>query len=62
LTYYVTFKVDARFIADVEADSPEQAMEQAKYRFYDADFGEAQDIDGEAIFAEDEDGNYVFEK
>ena len=62
MTYYVTFKVDARFVAAVEAENIEAALQEAKMRFYDADFGEAENIDGEAIIAEDEEGNFVYEK
>ena len=62
MTYYVTFKIDARFVAGVEADSLEEARKKAEEAFSDADFGEATDIDGEAIIAEDENGNYVWEK
>jgi hypothetical protein len=52
---WVTFKVDARYTAEVEADSIEEAIKKANSRFGDADFGEAHDIDGEAIIVEDED-------
>ena len=62
MTYYVTFKIDARFVAGVEADTLEEARKKAKEAFTDVDFGEATDIDGEAIIVEDERGNYVWEK
>jgi hypothetical protein len=58
----VTYKIDARFVTEVEADNLEEAMKKAEYKYYDADFGEARDIDGEAIIAEDENGSFVFEK
>ena len=61
-TYYVTFRVDSRFVAAVDAASVEEALKEAQGRFSDADFGEAEDIDGEPIIAEDEAGNYVWEK
>lgn len=60
--YFVTFRVDARFEATVRAFSTEEALREAQARFADADFGEATDIDGEAIIVEDEDGNFVWEK
>ena len=41
MTYYVTFKIDARFVAGVEADSLEEARKKAEEAFSDADFGEA---------------------
>nr|MBQ4458429.1 hypothetical protein [Clostridia bacterium] len=62
MTYYVTYKIDARFIAEVEAGSLEEAKSKAAEKFSDADFGKAEDIDGEPIIVEDERGNYVWEK
>jgi hypothetical protein len=62
MTYYVTYRVDARFVAQVEADNVHQARYEAMQRFQDADFGEAQDIDGEDIIVEDENGNFVWER
>lgn len=62
MKYYVTFKIDARYIAEVEANSLEEALEKADDAYMDADFGVAEDIDGEAIIVEDEKGNYVWER
>ena len=62
MKYYVTYKVEARYIAEVEADDFKEAMEKAESEFFDADFGVAEDIDGESIIVEDEKGNYVWEK
>ena len=62
MKYYVTFAIDARYVAKVEADSPEEAIHNARDKFIDADFGEAEDIDGEEIIVEDNNGNYVWEK
>lgn len=62
MKYYVTYKVEARYVAEVEADSLEAAMEKAESEYIDADFGVASDIDGEAIIVEDENGNYVWER
>lgn len=60
--YYVKFKIDARYVAEVEASNVEEAKEKASEVFSDADFGAAEDIDGEVIVVEDENGNYVWEK
>ena len=60
--YYVKFKVEARYVVEVEADNIKQAKEEAEYQFFDADFGEAEDIDGEIINVEDEEGNFLFEQ
>ena len=62
MTYYVTYKIEARFIASVKADSIAEALEVANERFTDADFGVAEDIDGEPLIVENEDGNYVWER
>jgi phosphomannomutase len=62
MKYYVTYKIEARYIAEVEAENLEEAMEKAESEYIDADFGAAEDIDGEAIIVEDENGNYVWEK
>ena len=62
MKYYITYKLEARYIAEVDADSLEEARRKAEEEYRDADFGAASDIDGEAIIAEDERGNYVWEK
>ncbi len=62
MKYYVTYRIDARYIAEVEADNLEEAKIKANEEFCDADFGVAEDIDGEAIIVEDEDGNFIWEK
>ena len=62
MKYYVTYKIDARYVAEVEADSIEEAKEKAAADFCDADFGCATDIDGTDILIEDENGNYVWER
>lgn len=61
-TYYVTYKIDARYVVEVEAKNLEEAMEEAESMYYDADFGEAEDIDGNPIIVEDEKGNFVWEQ
>ena len=62
MKYYVTYRIDARYIAEVEADSLEEAKRKADEKWCDADFGAAQDIDGEPIIIEDENGNFVWER
>ena len=62
MRYWVTYKIDARFVAEVEASSLEEALEQAESEYMDADFGAAGDIDGEAIIVEDANGKYIWEK
>lgn len=60
--YYVTFKLDARYIVKVRAQNKEEALKKAEDEYISADFGEATDIDGEPIIVEDEKGNFVWEK
>ena len=62
MKYYVTYRVDARYVAEVEAESLEDAMKKAESEYIDADFGAAEDISGEAVIVEDENGNYIWEK
>lgn len=62
MKYYITYKIEARYVAEVEADNLEQAMKKAESEYLDADFGEAEDIDGEMIAVEDEKGNFVWKK
>ena len=62
MKYYVTYKVEARYVTEVEADNLEEAMKKGQYEYFDADFGVARDIDAEAIMVEDENGNYVWER
>ena len=60
MKYYVTYAIDARFVAKVEADSIEEAMEKAENEYMDADFGDIDDVvDVEIVTVEDEKGNYL---
>lgn len=62
MKYYVTYKIEARYIAEVEADNIEEARDKAGESFLDADFGVLKNICGQDIIIEDENGNYVWEK
>ena len=62
MKYYVTYKIDARYVTEVEADNLEEAREKAVSEYLNADFGVAEDIDGEQIVVEDERGNFIWEK
>lgn len=61
MKYYVTYRIEARYVAEVEADSLEEAMDKAESEYIDADFGEAEDIGGHEVLVEDEKGNYLWE-
>lgn len=60
--YYVTYKIEARYVVEVEADNAEDAKWKADSEYIDADFGVAEEIDGEPIIVEDENGNFIWEK
>lgn len=60
-TYYVTFAIDARYVAEVHAENAKEAKELAEEEFMDADFGDARDIDANPIIVEDQNGNFVWE-
>ncbi len=49
MRYFVTFDVKAYYTVEVEAEDDREAIRFAEQDFYDADFGEANDIDGEII-------------
>ena len=61
-TFYVTFKVEGRYVVGVQAESEAEARQNARYRYEDADFGALGDIDGEIVVVENEKGEYVWEK
>ena len=62
MKYYITYRIDAKYVAEVEADSLDEAMEIANEEFSGADFGDAEDIDGEIVATEcDEDDNSEME-
>ena len=62
MKFYVTYKVEGRYVAEVEASSIEEAKIKSTSNFIDADFGVLSDIEGEDIIIEDEEGNYLWEK
>ena len=61
MKYYIQYRINAYFYAEVEADSYEQANKIAEGEFCCADFGAAEEIEGEMIFAKDENGKILFE-
>lgn len=60
--YYVTFKVEAKYVAEVEAKDLEEAMKRAKSQYGCADFGEASDIDAEIVAVESHDRKFLYER
>lgn len=62
MVFYVTYKVEGRYVAEVEASSIEEARIKSATAYEEADFGALADIDGEDIIVEDENGNFVWER
>lgn len=64
--YYVTYRIEGRYTAEVEASSLEEAREKAESEYENADFDELEDVGEcggtEQISVEDEEGNIVWEK
>ena len=62
MKFYVTYKVEGRYVAEVDASSIEEARIKSTSNYIDADFGVLSDIEGEDIIIEDENGNFVWER
>ncbi len=66
MKYYVTYRIEGRYTAEVEASSIEMAQKEAVTTYETADFGEVEDVgecgNTEQICVEDEEGNIVWEK
>lgn len=60
--YHVTYRLNARYIAEVAAENIEEAIATANHSFSEADFGAAEDIDGTAVNVQDANGNFLWEK
>ena len=56
MDYKIKFRVYGTYTADVSAYTLKQAITKAEASFSDAEFGEADNIDGEMISIESEDG------
>lgn len=63
MIYYVTYAIKAIYVAEVNANSLEEAKEEAEATYRDADLGELQHIEKEPIMVEDgEYGECVWKK
>lgn len=60
-SYYVTLKVDARYVTEVKASSLEEAKRLAEAKFADADLGETECADEKVVLIEDDCGCRLFE-
>lgn len=60
-TFEVTFRFSARYIVTIAADNLQAAMEQADDAYTEADFGQAEDIDGNLRYAEDAHGHRLID-
>ena len=59
MKYTVNLCVTARMRADIDADSPEEAIQKANGIMSDANCGPLSDIDWETHSVEDEDSNPI---
>lgn len=59
--FFVTMKVEARFIPKVMATNVRTAKKKVNDEYLDADFGPLEDINGDCIMVEDGEGNYLWE-
>lgn len=57
MKYIITFSVNTMFTSEVETNTLKDAIKEANKQFSDADFGAAENIDGEIIHIEDESGH-----
>lgn len=59
--YYVNFAVSGRFCAEVSGKDLKTIENAGWNALYEADFGDAEDIDSKLISIEDEEGNIIKE-
>lgn len=60
----VAFRASARYIADVyvvKGTHVEDIIDMGSEMFQEADIGDLEDVDGEAVYIEDENGNRIWE-
>ena len=60
--FYVTYRIDGRFVACVLAKNLKEALDKAEEKYCEAEFGVLTDIEGKPIIVEDQDGNFVWER
>lgn len=62
MKYWVTFKIEGRYIAPVEANNIEEAIDKANELYYDANFGELRYCEGDPVVVSDEKDDIVWER
>jgi hypothetical protein len=60
MKYYVTYAISAYYVAEVDADNLEEARKKAEDKYYEADFGDATEIEADQIMVEDKDDNILW--
>lgn len=60
--YYVTLRVEARYITKVEANDIDEAKQLAVDNWIGADIGDLEDTTGEVVVIENEARDYIYEK
>ena len=61
MKYYVTFKIDSLYDAEVEASNIEEAKKLDEQKFMGIDLNETDIIHYEPVFVYDEEGNCLWE-
>lgn len=54
MKYAVTFKIDGRYVVEVEANSIEETKDKAETKMYEADMNKMEYCDLDAIIVEDD--------
>ncbi len=62
MKYYIDYQVRSHYIAEVEADSVEEALRKGETTVSEADFGEGTDIECLPYTVEDEKGICLWER
>ena len=61
MKYYINFKISSYYVAEVEADDIEEAINAGKKDFSEADCGDMIEIDGSVVSVEDNRGRVIYE-
>lgn len=60
MKYYVKYKIEATYTTEVEADNLEKAKEKADANFYNANFGNAKNVEAYPVTIKDETGHMYY--
>jgi len=60
MKYYVKYRIEATYTAEVEADSLKKAKEKANVDFHNANFGNAKNVEAYPVTIKDETGRMYY--